>query len=254
MFQAIKEWRALRQWKKSIIGVALHRHGYDNFFASDAPFSYMDEAVKVRHCAELHAQVSNALSAENSLIAVRELLAEYVHAFAQLMVVGMPEQGKEDRGYADTPYISGQLRPYISQIAGHIDELGLLKFEQPDVSDEELADYCTNRASLMLFYSNGVNIVSIAIDNRSSRPSEWYRAFIEARLVADEDKIRQDIGLKSLLPGPVDGLTYSAFTDMVINGQADPFFAWVKAFPDKFLHGRGPAPQLDSDDSSPNSG
>ena len=244
MLQAVKEWLALRQWKKSVIGAALQSHGYETFFAPDSPFSYMDEDVKLRHCAELHTQIAKALTAQNSIIAVRELLAESVLGFARLMVVGMPELGKEERGYADTPYVSGQLRSHISLIADHIDELGRLRFDEPDISDEELADYCTRRASLLLFYSNGANLVSIAIEDRVARTSEWYRAYMEAALVAEEDRLRDAIGLKSLLPGPVDGLMYSAFTDMVINGQPDPFFAWVKAFPDKFLHGRGPAPAL----------
>lgn len=244
MFQAIKEWLALRQWKKSVIGIALQSHGYDFFFAPDAPFSHLDQEVKVRHCAELHIQIARVVTAENPIIAVRELLADYVLTFAPLMAAGMPEDGKEDRGYADTPYISGQLRPHISRIADHIDELGRMRFEEPDLSDEELADYCTNRASLLLFYCNGVNTASIAIENRASQLSEWYQAFVQAALVAAEDELRRDIGLKSLLPGMVDGLMYSTFTDMVINGHPDPFFSWVKAFPDKFLHGRGATPVL----------
>ena len=244
MFQAIKDWLALRQWRKSVIGDVLFRHGHSYFFAPDAPFAHFDEAVKVRHCAELHSQIAAVVAAENPIIAVRELLAEYVLTFAEFMAAGMPEEGKEERGYADTPYISGQLRAHISLIAGHIDELGRLRFEDSAISDEELANYCTEKASLLLFYSNGVNTVSIAIENRASQSGEWYRAFVEAALVAAEDRLREKIGLNSLLPGLVDGLAYSTFTDFVINGHEDPFFTWVKTFPDKFLHGRGPTPAL----------
>lgn len=242
MFQSIREWLALRQWRKSVIGQVLHKQGYDFFFAPNAPFSYYDEEVKVRHCAELHSLTAQALSSDNPVITIRQLLSNYVWSFAQLMVAGLRDETKEERSYADTPFVSGKLRPHISAIADHIDELGKLRFDEPTISDEELADYCLNRASLLLFYCNGFNAVSIALENRASSPSQWYQAFVQADLVKAEDDLRQKIGLERLLPGPVDGLAYGMFAVYVEDGEPDPFFTWTKAFPDMYLFGRGPTP------------
>lgn len=242
MFAALRERRALKKWQQSTIGQALQSHGHSYFFAEDAVFSFFEEEEKLQNCAHLHSIAMQIVSSDNPDLAVREQLANYVLTFAPLMAAGMPEEGKEERGYASTPYISGQLRPYISKVADHIDELGRLRFSEPDISDEELASYCTNRASLLLFFCNGLNLVSISLEDRVKKNGEWFAAFVEAAVIAAEDRIRRDIGLPSLLPGLVDGLVYSSFTDYVLNGEPDPFYAWTKAFPDKHLHGRGPLP------------
>ncbi|RIV89594.1 hypothetical protein D2V17_05860 [Aurantiacibacter xanthus] len=242
VFEGWRERRALKRWQRSVLGQALQHHGHSYFFAADAIFSFYDEEEKQRNCAQLHSLAMEIVAANNPMLAVREQLANYVLTFAPLMAAGMPEEGKEERGYTSTPYVSGQLRPHISKVADHIDELGRLRFSEPDISDEELASYCTNRASLLLFFCNGLNLISIALEDRIEKNDEWFAAFVEAAMVAAEDAIRQDIGLPSLLPGPIDSLAYSSFFQYVVSGEPDPFFAWAKAFPDKYLCGRGSLP------------
>jgi len=242
VFDSIKERLALRRWTKSTLGVALRDHGHEFFWHDNAPFAYLDEQVKLKHCAELHAAAMAILASENPLLAERERLAGYVHAFAELMVSGMPEDSKSERHYADTPYISGKLRPYIGRIADHIDELGRLRFEDPEISGEGLADYCTMRASLLLFYCNGLNLISIYVEDRANRHSEWYRAYIQAAMVWAEDSIREHLGLPSLLPTITGGLVYSSFMNYVTNGEPDPFFAWCRDFPEYYLLDHGPKP------------
>lgn len=242
MIQAIRDWFALRSWKKSPLGQALQHHGYTYFFAPDAPFAHFEEEAKVKQCAELHRLAMSILRAENPLLAGREQLAEYVITFANLMAAGLKEEQKEG-DYLNTPYISGKLWPHISQLSDHIDELGRLRFSEPDISDEELVGYCSNRAMLLLFYCNGLNTVSIAVEDRANRHTEWYQAFVQAAIIFAEDTLRGKVGLPSLLPGPVDGLVYSTFMNLVLSGEPDPFFSWTQKFPDRYLYGRGPAPQ-----------
>jgi hypothetical protein len=242
LFSAFKERRALKKWQQSVIGQALQSHGHSYFYAEDAVFSFFEEDAKLQNCAQLHALAMEIVSSGNPVLAVREQLVNYVLTFAPLIAAGMPEKGKDERGYASTPYISGQLSPHISKIADHIDELGMLRFAEPDISDEELAFYCTNRASLLLFFCNGLNLISIAVEDRAKRSDNWFAAFIEASVISAEDTIRKDIGLPSLLPGLTDGLVYSSFSDYVAQGDQDPFFSWAKTWPDKFLHGHGPQP------------
>lgn len=243
MFQALRERRALKQWQKSELGQALRHHGHDFFWKDDAPFGYLDEEEKQKACVELHTKAINILSSPQPILAVREQLADHVLTFAQLMVAGMKEEDLEDRNYAGTPYISGKLRPHIRKIADHIDELGRQRFSDPDITDEEMADFCTARASFLLFYCNGLNMVSISVEDRANKRSEWFRAYVQAAMVAAEDGLRREIGLESLLPGSVDGLIYSSFTDYVINGEPDPFYSWTKVWPDYFLYGKGPQPK-----------
>ena len=243
MFQAIRERLALRQWQKSDIGEALRIHGHSYFWADDAPFSYLEETEKLDHCAALHAAAMIIVASENPIIACREKLAGYVEHFANLMVIGMREDGKRDHPvYSDTPYISGDLRQHISKIIPHEDELGRLIFDDPDVTLEELGDYCTGRATLLLFYSNGLNMLSIYLEGRAHKQSEWYRAYTQAAMVAAEDSIREKIELPSLLPRHTGGLVYSMFSHYVVAGEADPFFRWTKDFPDWYLWGQGEKP------------
>lgn len=243
MFQALRERRALKQWQKSELGQALRHHGHEFFWQDDAPFGYLNEDEKQKACVELHSKAINILSSPQPILAVREELAKYVLTFAELMVAGMREETKEDRIYSGTPYISGKLRDHISQIAEHIDELGRQRFSDPNITDEELADYCTARATFLLFYCNGLNMISIAVEDRASQRSEWFRAFIQAAMVFAEDDLRQKIGIDRLLAGPVDGLIYSSFMNYVINGEPDPFYTWTKEWPDHYLYGRGPQPE-----------
>lgn len=243
MFQGIKDRIALRRWTKSPLGSALRTHGHNFFWNDDAPFAYFAEDTKLKHCAELHSMAADCLNSANPVLAVREKLANYVVTFAPLMVAGMRPDGKQGNElYEDSPYISGQLRPHISAIANHIDELGQLRFEDPDISDDDLGDFCTSRASLLLFYCNGLNNVSIYLEDRVSLRSEWYRAFVQAAMVFAEDHIRRAVELPSLLPSTTGGLVYSSFMEYVINGDSDPFYSWCRDFPDYYLWGHGPKP------------
>lgn len=244
MFQAIKDRLALRRWTKSALGGALQHHGHEYFWAKGAPFSYMDEQVRLKHCAELHAIGMEVMYSENPLLAVREKLASYVHAFAPLMVGGMredPERAAMD--VYNTPYISAKLRPHIEAITHHLDELGKVRFDDPNITAEELAEYSTTRASLLLFYCNGINLISIVVEDRVNDRSDWYQAYMQAAMVWAEDSIRRDLGISSLLPNSTDGLVYSSFMNYVVNGEPDPFFSWCKTFPDRYLLGHGPKPE-----------
>jgi hypothetical protein len=245
MLQWFRERRALKQWQKSVMGEALRDHGHNFFWSDEAPFGYLDESQKLQHCAELHAAAIGIMGSENPIIACRERLAGYVEHFAQLMVIGMREDGKREHElYADSPYISGDLRPHIEEIIPHVDELGRLRFDDPDISLEEIGDYCTTRASLLLFYANGLNMLSIYLEDRALKKSEWYRAYIQAAMVAAEDLIREKTELPSLLPRSTGGLVYGMFTHYVINGEVDPFYTWTRAFPDWYLWRRGEKPTV----------
>lgn len=248
LFHAIKERWALRRWQKSQLGKALQQHGYDFFWSEDAPFGYLGEQAKLKNCAELHAAAMSILASENPMLAGRERLGDYVHTFADLMVSGMRPDGKSGHElYSDSPYISGELRQHIEKIADHVDELGRLRFEDPDITCDELADFCTTRASLLLFYCNGLNMVSIYVEDRANRHGEWYRAYMQSAMVWAEDTIRSKLGLPSLIPGADGGLVYSAFMNHVLNGEPDPFYAWCRDFPDYYLWRHGPKPSDSGD-------
>jgi hypothetical protein len=226
------------------MGEALRDHGHSFFWSDDAPFAHLDDDQKLKHCAELHAAAIGIMGSENPVIACRERMSGYVENFALLMVIGMRDEGKREvEVYADSPYISGDLRKHIEKIVPHVEELGQLRFDDPEITSEEIGDYCTARASLHLFYTNGLNMLSIYLEDRAHKKSEWYRAYTQAAMVAAEDSIRRKIELPSLFPPYAHGdLVYSMFMQYVINGDTDPFFSWTKTFPDWYLWQRGEKP------------
>jgi hypothetical protein len=202
----------------------------------------LDEETKLAHCQQLHGQAIAIYASQNPFAAVREQLAEYVLGFARLMAIGITSDGKAHHEAYDTPYISAELHTHIERIVKVDDELGRLRFNDASITTEDIRSYCTTRASLLLFFANSMNMLSIDIEKRAKDPSQWYRAFVQAAMVSAEDNLRRELELPSLLPGMVDGLVYGSFLDDVIGGEPDPFFAWTKRWPDRYLLGRGPRP------------
>jgi hypothetical protein len=125
----------------------------------------------------------------------------------------------------------------------HIDDLGRIKFQEPSVTDDELAEHCLLQASIAIFMFNGLNLIRLNLEGDTQSSPDWLMAFLQASMVHQEDDLRQAIGLPSLLPQVTDGLVYMTFGTYVVDGHPDPLFAWCKEWPDRFLLGRGPLPQ-----------
>ena len=56
---------------------------------------------------------------------------------------------------------------------------------------------------------------------------------MKSMLIWQEDTIRNNIGLSSLLPNTMDGLKHSTFINLVVNGYKNPFYEWEKHWAEK---------------------
>lgn len=243
MFNAIRDRLALRRWQKSEVGSALFHHGHEYFWKQGAIFGHFEHDSKHENCRQLHAVAIEILASSNPAIAARERIADYVTFCSRYLVIGMTAESKAQRPYADTPYITGMLRPHIREITEHVDDLGRIRFQEPDVSDDELADHCLLQASIAMFMFNGINLVRISIEKSGHASADWLGAFLQASMVHQEDDLRRSIGLPSILPQVTDSLVYMSFGTYVTGGEPDPLFAWCKDWPDRYLMGRGPLPE-----------
>jgi len=238
LLDSAKALLAARKFKQSTLGRALALHTDEHFYKGSA-LSDFSQANKDRLIGDFYGKIVSIGQADNAVMACRELLCEYVLSFAGLAVLCLKEEEKAAQVYASNPYISGTLWRHIEYAVAHNDEMAKLKWAHPESNAEELVAYANARSALMLYYANGLNMVRIELGDTDPQ-KDWYRPFVEATMVVDEDRQREKLGLVRLCPGSVGSLPYNLFLEFVINGSQNPFYEWTKAWPDRYLGGEGP--------------
>ena len=88
----------------------------------------------------------------------------------------------------------------------------------------------------MLYYANALNMVRIH-RGESALGTDWYRPFVEAMLVWEDDNMRERLGIARAVPGEFHGLPYYGFLEIVLAGEYDPVTYWKQKFPHLHLAG-----------------
>lgn len=242
MLNYLREQVGIWRFKRTPLARAIQLHTQEYMHGQSALTSFNQEN-KERLVGEFCKRASAILSAPNPIIACREALAEFTLLFAQLQVHCLKEEEKSEQFYRANPYISGQLWRHIRDSSDHHDELARFKWETPDLTDDELVALANTRCAVALYFVNGFQIVRSHLGDRSEE-KDWFRPFVEACLVNEEHQLREALGLTVLVPGALGSLIYGGFLNYVINGEPHPFYAWARDFPDAYLAGEGPPPQL----------
>ena len=230
-------------FKRSPLGQALRAHTQQFFYSNDT-LSWMSPENKLKHPQQLMTDLVNAQQAASPALALREKLAEYVIIFCQHTALCLKEGEKAGQSYAANPYISGKLHEHIVEAAKHNEELAeFIWKEGRNVSADELISVANTRSALCLYYANGLNMARIAIGD-TDPDKDWYKPFVEAMLVWEEGTYRQKLGLPQLVSGLVGTLPYSTYLNYVVDGELNPFYTWVKNWPDRYLAGEGPVPEV----------
>lgn len=242
MLNFIKEQIDLWRFKRTPIAQAIRAHTAE-YFSLPSLAATKDEN-RERIVADFCQRIALIYSSPNPVLACREALADYTVLFARLQVHCLTESEKADAFYSDNPYISGQLWRHIRETSDHHEELAQWKWEDPDLTDDDLVALANTRAALCLYYLNGINIVRMEMRDRGSE-KDWFRPFVEAMLVNEEHQLREKVGLPVLVPDEILGsLVYGGFVNYVLSSEQNPFFAWTRDFPDLYLAGEGPPPKL----------
>lgn len=224
--QRLREWKAVREWRRSSLGKKLVHHTTEYFYKNPRLASFSEE-TKNKIMGDFLQQILRFSKAENPFLTMRESLATYVIGYARLQVLCLTEEEKREAFYSDCSYISGELYKHIDRAVEHVEELRELKWKHPDLSNEELVSFCNTRCVLHLYYVNGFNYVRGEFDD-IDKEKDWLRPFIKSMLIWEEEQIREKIGLPSLLPDKLDGLKHSTFMNMVVNGHRNPYYEWEK--------------------------
>ena len=226
--QRRKEKKAIREWQQSSLGQTLAMHT-DEYFNNNPRLSGFSKETKANIITDFYQQIFNFFQAENPFLAMRESLASHVLGYAGFQVLCLTEEEKAEAFYSDCPFISGKLHKHIDKVVEHNDELGELKWKHSDISNDDLVSFCNTRCVLHLYYLNGVNYVRGEF-NDIDKEKDWLRPFLKSMLIWEEDRVRGEIGLTSLLPDSLDALKHSTFMNLVTNGHKNPFYEWEKSW------------------------
>jgi len=230
-FKRYKEKKALREWERSPLGQALARH-VNEYFTEYPRFAEMDEADKQETIRDFYKLIAEVLQAENPGVKLRESLANYVISFAELQVLCLTEDEKTGAFYADCPYISGQLHHDIEKAIPHVEFLREAQWRNADLTGKSLVGLCNARSARWLFIINGLNLVRIEFKDFDDQ-KDWFRPFLQAMMIWEEDLLRGKMQFPRLLPDLIEGLQYSAFMNLVVNGWPNPYYEWEKRFAKK---------------------
>jgi hypothetical protein len=242
MLKFIKERVELWKFQRTPLAQAIQHH--TQTYWSLPSLASVDPKTKEKLISEFCQRLGLIYASPNPVMACRETLAECTLLFTQLQIHCLTESEKADNFYSANPYISGQIWRHVRQSSDHHDDMARWKFEDPEMTDEELIATANTRCALLLYYANGVNIVRRELGDFSEE-KDWFRPFVEACLVNEEHLLREKIGLPALVPDKMLGsLVYAGFLNYVLNGEQNPFFAWTRDFPDAYLAGEGPPPKL----------
>lgn len=241
LIELVKAQAEVWKFKRSPLGQALRAHTQD-FFYSGRLLSWMKEENKQRFVQDFMSQLVAIRSAENSAMALREKLTEYVLLYCELSILALTEEEKAQHMFAANPFITGELHHHIERAAPLSEEMAKIVWQNDGpMSAEELMATANTRSAVALYYANGLNMVRIAIGD-TDPGKDWYRPFVEAMMVWEEDRVRDKLGLPKVLTNSIGGLAYSSFMNHVLNGEQNPFFTWTKDWPDLYLAGDGPLP------------
>jgi hypothetical protein len=228
----IDSWKrraAMRSWQKSRIGQLLAAHTRE-YFTKYPRLSGLSQETKDRFIEDFYANVFGIAQAQNPFLAMRERLAAYVVGLAEYQVWCLTEAEKSaDALYANCPYISGLLYKNIQSAYECVEDLREVKWKHPDISADQLVDFCNTRSVIHKYYVNGFNFVRTEFDDIDPT-KDWLRPFLKAMLIWEEDKARSKAKLPRLLPDGLDSLKYSTFMNMVTNGHKNPYFEWEKTW------------------------
>ncbi len=228
LIEKYKSRKANIEWQRSTLGRTLAAHS-EIYFKDKALLADTSDELKNKIIEDFYQQVFSLSHAENPFLEMRKLLAVYASETAIYQVLCLNENDKTETFYADCPYISGELYKHIQQYTKHNDELDKLKWENNDIEDGELIDYCRAKCVLNSFYLNGINYVRDDFDD-SNEEKDWLRPFMRSMMISEEDKFRQKLDLPSLLLNPIDSLMHGRFFEIVGSGHKNPYYEWEKSW------------------------
>lgn len=236
MLGFIKRWNDRWKWETSALGQALAEHTQK--FCNETILSGLPQDRKDRMIGDFYERLAAVAQSPTGFLDLRKSLAEWVAHYAKYQVLCLTESEKAVAFHHESPYVSGELYHHIRAAAAENDYLAQIIRSDENVADGELISLANVECARALYYANGFNMVRIETGDRTK--PDWYKPFVEAMLVYEEDNVRTSIKLPQLLPENRFGVLYSGFFNLVSSGEEDPLFRWARACPDFYLASGAP--------------
>lgn len=221
LFKNAGQASAGRFSRDRVLNEALHHHTKTYFYSGQALAALSDEA-KLALIADLRARIATIESSNDSRSLIRQHLSDFVLLYAGVAALALTEDERPLMEFGRNPFITGELHRHIRDAAANHGELAPLLSQ--GASNEELMSFANKRAAVALYFANAFNMVRI--QNGDVTQPDWYRPFVEAMLVWEEDDMRDRLAMPRLVRGEVYGLAYYSFLEIVLSGEPDPLNAW----------------------------
>ncbi|NEJ74876.1 hypothetical protein GR197_30905 [Rhizobium phaseoli] len=236
MLGFIKRWNDRWKWETSGLGQALAEHTHKCF--NETILSGLPQDRKDRVIGDFYERLAAMAQSPTGFLDLRKSLAGWVAEYAKYQVLCLTESEKVVAFYHESPYVSGELYHHIRAAAAENDYLAQIMRSDKNVADGELIALANTECARARYYANGFNMVRIETGDRTK--PDWYKPFVEAMLVYEEDNVRTSIKLPQLLPENRFGVIYSGFFNLVFTGEEDPLLRWARACPDYNLASGAP--------------
>lgn len=211
-------------WLRSDVGVKLTQ--YSKAYFKDHPVlsKYSEKAVK-DIVDEFLWTVFDLSQEEDAFMAMRELFSIYAWDYAAERVVTCTAQDKESCDMFDHTCISGQLHHHVKEIVHYDKKMRFLIPDYASLTHEQLLLAYDTRSAINLYHLKGMNIVRDSFNDLCDK-EDWMVPFIQSMMVWEENVIRKQIGLESILPCELHGLRHSSFLNIVAEGCKEPLEEW----------------------------
>jgi hypothetical protein len=226
VFDAIKRRWQEHKFRQTVEAQALRAHTRRYF--NETMLRSLSKQEKNRHIHEFLQNLGRILTSQNQFLSFREQLGSSVAGYAELQVLCLKPEEKSD--VHDSPYLSGELYPYIRQCKDHVEWVGRLLWERPTINDDDLIATLNARCVLILYHANGLNILRGLFEHRSlDDPKDWFKPFVRSMLIAAENTHREKLNLPSMLgegfEAMIRALQHATFLNFVVDGAEQPLFA-----------------------------
>lgn len=179
---------------------------------------------------QLYLDLNDVCNASAPIARCRDKLVETMLSFAPFQVVMIPPPpATDDSGLRDLPGITGELRPRIDELIETDTDLRTeIGARESDDGPDSVHQALRRSYWETYWFLESFNAVRIRLGDMPDR-GDWYRPFMHAACVHQEDIFRRELELPPAFDEDVAQIVVTAFsiyTDVVVSGAEDPDREW----------------------------
>jgi len=190
----------------------------------------IDEQTQSALSRRLYLDLSEICNAREPRTRCRDKLVETMLRFAPFQVVMIPPPPTtDDSGLRELPGITGELQPRIEDLIEADTDLRTELEAYTEDQDTDATRHALRRSYWESYwFLESFNAARIQLGDTLD-PGDWYRPFMHAACVTQEDLFRRELDLPPAFEADIAQVVVTAFsiyTDVVVSGADDPEREW----------------------------